>query len=54
MTTLKTPLVWRIFGFDTIEDTANVIKDYQIANDCTEEEAIDALVDKIMEITQCK
>jgi len=31
-------------------DVAEIIEDYQIANDCTEEDAIDALVDKIMEV----
>lgn len=31
-------------------DVAAIIEDYQIVNDCTEAEAIDALVDKIMEI----
>ena len=34
---------------DVAGGVAAAIESYQIANDCTEEEAIDALVDKIME-----
>ena len=36
---------------DMIGDISKAVEDYQIANDCTEEEAIDALVDKITKAT---
>ncbi len=38
--------------FDISEDLSKAIKDYQIINDCTKDEAIDALVDITMEVTE--